>query len=753
MSTADPIGAITAAGPREQARREALRALQILDQPVAEGISDVVRLAAEVCGVPFATMNIIDDEWQRSLSTFGGDLGPVPRQDAMCNQVVTGGQAIITADARLEPVFRNNPFVNGDVAELRFYASVPLETEAGDIVGTLCAYDNDVHEIAPNHIHLLQALARQAMGIIQLQRAVHEASRASEQLAEQAIRVAEVLESSQDAYVALDQNGVVTGWNRAAEGLFGYTRDEAIGQNMADLAVPSSHRAFFAASLVTAAEDDETGTLPPITERQESTPSKPPRLHNMRVPALTKDRRERTIDLTVWRSAASTDLHAFARDVTAIQAAERQRDAAEERWRVAFESAPIGMVVTDLSDPEQPRLSNANRMFLDMVGMSLEQLQALDTPASLTHPDDVAADLAAIGPLVRGELMTYRRDKRYLHADGSVRWGRLSASIARTSAGYYLISQIEDITEWRDADQAQRQAENLLAIAFEHAPTGIAVIAVCGQDRGRLLRVNPALATMTGHAAGVGADLDSLLDTEADPDSALSMLSQFMLLADGELNQFQQICRLHAGGGHISAEAFVVLSRDQNGKPEHALAQLRDVTREQAHEQWLTTRATTDELTGVANRLAMRERLGSEIDALRAEVGHLVVVMLDLDRFKLVNDTLGHEAGDELLREVAEALVTVAPPAALVSRLGGDEFLVIAPRQNDEQAQLLGEHLRLAVEQVGERHNRRHNLGISASVGVTSTVNPSAAPEDLLRAADQAMYQSKRASHAHRISR
>jgi diguanylate cyclase (GGDEF)-like protein/PAS domain S-box-containing protein len=723
-----------AADLRERARLETLRAMHLLDQPVAEGINEIVRLAAEVCDVPFAAMNVIDADWQTSLATFGATLAPAPRADAMCNQVITGGRAIVTPDASQEQRFATNPFVVGPIADVRFYASVPLQTDDGHVLGTLCTYDTVRHDITETQVKLLKALAGQLIGIVQLRRSVVQATEAATRLAEQADRAAEVLESSSDAYLRLDSGGVVTDWNDAARRTFGWTRAEAVGRTPADLFMVGDDEALYRAMV------DSTPSSSAGTGRRHR-----PRPRPVPLPAYDRDGNPLTVEVNSWRAAGDAGWHAFLRDVTELEAARREREAAEERWRATFENAPIGMVVNDVTDPAAPRLISANRTFCVMLWMSEERLREAGTPA-ITHPDDRDRDGRHFQDMLSGVRPTFSGEKRYLRADGATVWARVSGALVRLGDGsMFLISQVEDITEARAAESARRRAEDMLEIAFNHAVNGIAVLSARDGDHGRLLRANPALVAMTGRDDLVGGPLASLLDAGTDPAGAGDLLAGFDRLAAGEEEEYQRVCRLRAGGGHISADVFLALSRDDQGRPEHVMAQLRDVTRQQAHEEMLTKSATTDPLTGLANRLLMRDRLDYEIDALRTGEGLLAVMLLDLDRFKSVNDTLGHTVGDDLLRLIATAVAGVVPPDAMVARLGGDEFLVIASGLHRPEIDELAARIADAVARVSDRlFADEPGVDVTASVGTASTSNPGTAPEDLIRAADQAMYDTKR---------
>jgi diguanylate cyclase (GGDEF)-like protein len=176
----------------------------------------------------------------------------------------------------------------------------------------------------------------------------------------------------------------------------------------------------------------------------------------------------------------------------------------------------------------------------------------------------------------------------------------------------------------------------------------------------------------------------------------------------------------------------------------------RAVRERDAAEAALTYQAHHDQLTGAANRLLLMDRLSATV---RSQGGHdqgLVLVFIDLDGFKKVNDTWGHPAGDEVLRAVAQRLVQLVRPSDTVARVGGDEFVMLCHGVGSEHAEALGHRIRAAVRrpiEVGPAHVR-----ISASVGVLTATATSLSPardsllaaDDLLRRADWAMYEAKR---------
>lgn len=172
---------------------------------------------------------------------------------------------------------------------------------------------------------------------------------------------------------------------------------------------------------------------------------------------------------------------------------------------------------------------------------------------------------------------------------------------------------------------------------------------------------------------------------------------------------------------------------------------IRDETSRLQTEADLFYRATHDELTGLANRSLLVDRLGHALDRLARHDGAVATLFVDLDRFKMVNDTRGHGAGDALLRAVADALVDAVRPGDTVARVGGDEFVVLCEAVTLGVARDLADRVRTAtVTATRQELGAASDLVVTASVGVALDTHPSDAGL-LLDAADRAMYAAKRA--------
>ena len=122
-------------------------------------IEEIVAQAAEVAGVPMATLNLLDAERQCQVATTGFDGAPTPRREAMCNVTLELGASVHVPDARSDPRFAHSPWVDGRLGEVRFYASAPLITRRGYVVGTLCVFDIEPHELSAGQIAQLERLA------------------------------------------------------------------------------------------------------------------------------------------------------------------------------------------------------------------------------------------------------------------------------------------------------------------------------------------------------------------------------------------------------------------------------------------------------------------------------------------------------------------------------------------------------------------------------------------------------------------
>ena len=286
------------------------------------------------------------------------------------------------------------------------------------------------------------------------------------------------------------------------------------------------------------------------------------------------------------------------------------------------------------------------------------------------------------------------------------------------------------------ATEGAAESEESVRQLFEGAPIGIAKL---GLD-GRLLEVNRSFAEIVGREPEelVGFDMRSL----THPDDIAPTEALIHALVAGETDRIQFEQRYFHADGHVvwvSVNGSVV--RDSQGSPLFLIGQTEDVTERRALREELALIAVTDPLTGLPNRALFMEHLEQALQRAEATGRHVALMFLDLDRFKLVNDGIGHDAGDRLLRRVGQRLQRSLRSDDVLARFGGDEFTVLSEVADEREATEVVARLRQAMATpVVEPDFEQF---VSLSIGVALSTSATMAPSVLLRCADVAMYQAK----------
>jgi diguanylate cyclase (GGDEF)-like protein/PAS domain S-box-containing protein len=294
-------------------------------------------------------------------------------------------------------------------------------------------------------------------------------------------------------------------------------------------------------------------------------------------------------------------------------------------------------------------------------------------------------------------------------------------------------------TELSEAERGRRAAEVRFRKAFENAPIGVALADL--NDHGRFLLVNHALVAISGrsHEDLLATSLDDVtLADDRESDSA-----QRQSLVSGAFDSYMTEKRLlHADGHPIWTQISLSMAQDTGDEAPFAVVQIQDISQRRRFEHRLHYLANHDALTGLANRRRFLSELERQVTHNARYGGRGAVLMLDIDRFKLVNDRLGHQAGDNLLRRVASLLRDRVRTTDAVARFAGDEFAVLMPQTNTDGALHLGQELRRELK---ARLGAETGPGkVTVSIGVTMFNGQDGGEiNTVLAAADSAMYRAK----------
>lgn len=358
---------------------------------------------------------------------------------------------------------------------------------------------------------------------------------------------------------------------------------------------------------------------------------------------------------------------------------------------------------------------------------------------SAIHPEDSFKAIATLETQFRtGD--EFQEEYRIVRPDASIRWVSVKAFPVRDLEGkvHRFVGIAEDITKRKQAEQALRESEEQFRLTFELAPIGMAITTLDGKFQ----RVNQALCEALNYSNEELLKL-SFADISYFEDIEIHQSLEKKLVA-GQESDFQIEKRHIAKSGRIVDTLLkVVIVRNSQGKALHFNNQIVDITERKQMERQLLHDALHDSLTGLPNRTLFTDRLEHELIRAKNQSDYLFAVLfLDLDRFKIVNDSVGHLIGDKLLVEIARRLETCVNPTDTVARLGGDEFTILLenipnPGIATQIAEKIYQALTLPFNIEG------YEIFTTTSIGIALSSQGYEQPEAILRDADLTMYTAK----------
>ena len=460
-----------------------------------------------------------------------------------------------------------------------------------------------------------------------------------------------------------------------------------------------------------------------------------------------------------FHRAVLRPLHALKTTIDAVRAGENRKapvDAAEEislvsqtfndlldekesgrkalaalvtRFQGVFEQSAIGL---SICDPDG-RWLEVNHRLCEIFGYARDRMLGMDF-ADVTHFRQLPRDRERWLALLAGTRNSDTWDGEYTCGDGRVIWARITTALTRhqDSSPQFFVTAVEEITHQRQTEINLR----LMGKVFENLDEAIIIT----DEQNRIIATNPAFTLLTGYTA----------------DEARGKDPGFLSAGKTSKEFYQKMWQAIHQDGYWQGELWdrrktgepypklmtITLMRDQTGRITNHIASFVDISERKASEEKVRHLAHYDALTDLPNRLCFQERLEQAIVFSKRQERKLALMMIDLDRFKTINDSLGHHVGDQLLMGVAERLTDAVRDSDIVGRLGGDEFVIALPGIDDRaDAAAVAEKIIEKVCQPFPLDGTMHHT--SPSIGLCMYPEDAKDISELMKKADLAMYRAK----------
>jgi len=324
--------------------------------------------------------------------------------------------------------------------------------------------------------------------------------------------------------------------------------------------------------------------------------------------------------------------------------------------------------------------------------------------------------------------------------DGSIIYVLLNSTAIKNHEGKFIMSRstLYDITDRKRTEQALRESEDRFHKAMDTAPIGMAIVSL----KGVFIEVNQSLCQILGYSKD---ELEKMKFQDiSNPEDLALDLEMRNLLIRGSIPSYHFEKRyMRKNGKPIWVQMTVSLLRDSvNNQPLYFITQIEDISERKVSEEKIRELAYHDTLTNLPNRRLLLDRLHHDISMARRHHHILAVMFLDLDKFKVINDRLGHDVGDELLKAVAIRLSSILRKEDTVARLSGDEFVIVLTElTNPDDASIVANKILHTIGNHFLIHG--HDFSIGVSIGISIYPRDGLTAMALIKNADSAMYASK----------
>ncbi|MBT4076739.1 MAG: PAS domain S-box protein, partial [Gammaproteobacteria bacterium] len=537
---------------------------------------------------------------------------------------------------------------------------------------------------------------------------ITERKQAENKLIQSETRFREIFETTDAISVqGYDRNRKVIYWNSASESLYGFSADEALGKQLEDLIIPEEMR-------------------DPVKEGVDNWLNGGAAIPSSELTLCKSDGSAVQVfsnHVLLMNHNNEAEMFCIDMDMTTIKKAERKLIESEGKFKAITDQATEGITVADMDG----NYMFVNAAFCQMIGYSEEELLQMSVYDVKAPEQDTSSFERTKGREEGLEVEVYLQRK-----DGSIFIAEVIGKVIEFGGQTQVLGTIRDITRQVKADEQIRT----LSQTVEQSPVSVVIT----DSQAKIEYVNKTFEKVTGYSAQEVSGLNPrILKSEKTPGSLYKEM--WGAISNGKTWQGELQNRKKNGDVFWEYAHFAPVV-DEYGTTRHYLAIKEDITLRKQQEEHIIHQAHFDTLTNLPNRFLSLDRLSQLIKEAQRDDKQIAVLFLDMDDFKKVNDTLGHETGDKLLIEASERLRGIIRSGDTVGRFGGDEFIILLGGLSDSaDARPIAENLLNRFRDAFRIDGRE--LMITLSVGIAVYPGDGENSSELLRNADSAMYHSK----------